>query len=85
MDNTGASLAEAAKNIRLDSRNIKVKLAIIPSQEVQEQMFQLLKQHAEAQGNPDPKFGTAIGSGPDFLTLTVDEAIEFLQKLKFKP
>jgi hypothetical protein len=48
-------------------------------------MFQLLKQHAESEGDPDPKFGTAIGSGPDFLTLTVDEAIEFLQKLKFKP
>jgi hypothetical protein len=78
-------LAEKVKGVWLDSRNIKVKLAIVPSQEVQEQMFQLLKQHAESEGDPDPKFGTAIGSGPDFLTLTVDEAIEFLQKLKFKP
>jgi hypothetical protein len=44
-------------------------------------MFQLLKQHAESMGVPDPKFGTASGSGPE-LILTVDDAIEFLQKLK---
>jgi hypothetical protein len=39
-------LTEKAKGIRLDSRNIKVKLPIVPSQEVREQMFQLLKTHA---------------------------------------
>jgi hypothetical protein len=75
-------LAEKAKNIRLDSRNIKVKLAIVPSQEVQEQMFQLLKQHAQSEGDPDPQFAYASGSGPEMI-VTVDEAIEFLQKLKF--
>jgi hypothetical protein len=45
-------------------------------------MFQLLKQHAQSEGDPDPQFAYAGGSGPE-LILTVDEAIEFLQKLKF--
>jgi hypothetical protein len=58
------SLADKVKDIRLDSRNIKVKLAIVPSQEVQEQMFQLLKQHAQSEGDADPKFGTMSGSRP---------------------
>jgi hypothetical protein len=75
------SLADKMKDIRLDSRNIKVKLGIIPSREVQEQMFQLLKQHARSEGDADPKFGTMSGSGPE-LIVTVDEAIDFLQKLK---
>ena len=77
---TGASLAEKAKAIRLDSSNIKVKLAIIPSQ--QEQMLQLLKQHAQSEGDADPQFAYASGSGPEMI-VTVDEPIEFLQKLKF--
>ena len=83
MENTRVPLAESVKDIRLDSRNIKVKLAIVPSQEVHEQMFQLLKQHAESEGDSNPQFGTASGSGPESI-LTVDEAIDFLQKLKFK-
>jgi hypothetical protein len=36
---TGTSLAEKMRGIRLDSRNIKVKLGIIPTEEVQAQMF----------------------------------------------
>ena len=71
---TGASLAEKAKAIRLDSSNIKVKLAIIPSQEVPDQMLQLLKQHAQSEGDADPQFAYASGSGPEMI-VTVDEPI----------
>jgi len=40
-----------------------------------------LKQHAQSEGDPDPQFAYASGSGPEMI-VTVDEAIEFLQKLK---
>jgi hypothetical protein len=83
MDCPTLSAAEMAKNIRLDSRNIKVKLGIVPSEDVKKHMLQVLTQCAEAPDNPaDINFATVSGSGPE-LILTVDEAIEFLQKLKF--
>jgi hypothetical protein len=59
------SLADKMKDIRLDSRNIKVKLGIIPSREVQEQMFQLLKQHAQSEGDADPKSAQCQAQAPN--------------------
>ena len=67
------------KNTRPDIRNVQIKVELIPSPEMAEQMMALLRSKRGI--DPNAPVGTMSGSGPDVVG-TIDEVLQFLQMLK---